>query len=154
MNKADRLRLLYAPYHPPRLKKGDRATCLFRDCDVVITSWTDARISWPRGRAVHHRRGQPSLVVTDELLRAIKTESEIAIMHWFGVSISTVWSWRKAFGISQWETEGSRRLHHATSKAGAAAFRDRPFSLEEREQRRQQAIKLKLVRYLKPGYHG
>jgi hypothetical protein len=94
------------------------------------------------------------LLVNDELLRAIRTESEVAIMNWFGVSMITVWKWRKAFGIRQWGTEGSRRLHKATSENGAAAMRDRSFSVAEREQRRRRAIKLKLVRYLRPGYQG
>jgi len=51
-------------------------------------------------------------------------------------------------------TEGSRRLHKALSLIGTAAFCERPFSSKEREQRRQRAIRLKLVRYLKPGFHG
>jgi hypothetical protein len=77
--KADRCRLLHALYDPPPLKRGDRATCLYRDCDVVITSWTDARISWPCCRALHYRRGRPGMLVDDELLRAIRTESAEAI---------------------------------------------------------------------------
>src|SRR5262245_8549309 len=30
--------LLYGPYTPPSLKRGDKATCLFRDCDVIVTA--------------------------------------------------------------------------------------------------------------------
>jgi hypothetical protein len=41
-------RLLAAPYTPPFLRRGDRATCLYRDADVTVTSWTLAPISWPR----------------------------------------------------------------------------------------------------------
>jgi hypothetical protein len=37
--------LLAGPYHPPALRKGDRAFCLYRDTDVVITELTGARIS-------------------------------------------------------------------------------------------------------------
>ena len=48
----DPYRLLHGPYTPPRLRRGDRATCLYRDAEVVITSWSDARISWPRCRAI------------------------------------------------------------------------------------------------------
>jgi hypothetical protein len=33
--------LLFGPYSPPNLHKGDRAFCLLRDCDVVITSWSE-----------------------------------------------------------------------------------------------------------------
>ena len=40
--------LLAGPYVPPKFKRGDRAFCLYRDCDVVVTAWTDARIPWPR----------------------------------------------------------------------------------------------------------
>jgi hypothetical protein len=30
---ADELvRLLHGPYRPPRLRRGDRASCLFKDC--------------------------------------------------------------------------------------------------------------------------
>jgi hypothetical protein len=40
MDDADRFRrmLLLGPYRPPRLRIGDRATCMFRDCLVVISS--------------------------------------------------------------------------------------------------------------------
>jgi hypothetical protein len=40
--------LLHGPYNPPALRRGDKATCLYRDGDVVITGWSDGRISWPR----------------------------------------------------------------------------------------------------------
>jgi hypothetical protein len=59
MNDADRVRLLFGPYCPPPLKRGDRAFCLFRDCDVVVTSWTDARLPWPRCRR-EGGRGAPA----------------------------------------------------------------------------------------------
>ena len=74
-------------------------------------------------------------------------------MYWFGVSASTVWSWRKAFGTSRFGTEGSRRLHKVISKIGAVA--PKTYSLAERERRRQLAIKSRLVaRYFKPGFQG
>jgi hypothetical protein len=62
---SDRHRLLHGPYLAPRLRKGDRAFCIYRDADVVVTSWTDARIPWPRCRALHCRGGS-GLLVTDE----------------------------------------------------------------------------------------
>jgi hypothetical protein len=43
----DRVKLLHGPYQAPRLHVGERAACLFKDCDVVVTGWTDARITWP-----------------------------------------------------------------------------------------------------------
>jgi hypothetical protein len=42
MHPHDRVALLHGPYHAPALRKGDFATCFYRDCDVVVTSWTDA----------------------------------------------------------------------------------------------------------------
>jgi hypothetical protein len=45
---ADPSRLRFGPYAPPAVKKGDCSFCLYRDADVVITAWTDARIQWPR----------------------------------------------------------------------------------------------------------
>jgi hypothetical protein len=48
MRPRDRVKLLFGPYTAPRLRKGDRATCLYRDCDVAVTGWTGARVSWPR----------------------------------------------------------------------------------------------------------
>src|SRR5438874_4584445 len=92
--------LLGGPYQPPALRKGDRTTCLYRDGDVVITAWTDAPLSWPRCRALQHRGGS-GLLVTEDLVRAIRTESAQALKWWFGVSTHTVWCWRRAFGVTQ-----------------------------------------------------
>src|SRR5262249_59615079 len=40
-----------------------------------------------------------------------------------GVSTNAFWNWRKAFGVTQWGTEGSRRLHQALGGNGAAKLR-------------------------------
>ena len=121
--------LLHGPYQAPALHRGDRTTCLYRDSEVVITSWTDGRIPWPRCQAVG-RRGGSGLLVDRELRRAIRTESETAIGYWWGVRIETVWRWRKAFGVSRWGTEGSRRLHEALSESGAAKLRGKKLPKE------------------------
>jgi hypothetical protein len=75
----DRVKLLHGPYRSPRLRKGDRTSCLFQDCDVVVTGWTDARIPWPRCRPVDVPRTHPSLPVDDELARAVRQESAAAV---------------------------------------------------------------------------
>jgi hypothetical protein len=95
---------------------------LFRDADVVITSWTAAPIPWPRYRRLECGGGS-GLLVTEELVRAIRTESGKALQHWFGISEHTVTSWRKAFSVSQWGTEGSRQLHRELSERGAETTR-------------------------------
>jgi hypothetical protein len=125
--------LLCGPYQPPALHCGDRATCLYRDAEVIIASWTDAPIPWPRCRAIG-RRGGSGLLVTEELVRAVRTESSVAVQYWWGVREGTVWRWRKAFGVAQWGTPGSRRLHQALSELGGAKLRGKrlPRQLVER----------------------
>jgi hypothetical protein len=60
------------------LRRGDRAACLYRDCDVVVTGWTDARIPWPRCRPLDVPRSRPALLVDEELARAICKSSTAA----------------------------------------------------------------------------
>src|SRR5262249_23261398 len=101
--------LLFGPYRAPRLRRGDRAFGLFRDPDVVITSLPGAPISWPRCRLADGHGGGSGLLVDAELARAVRRESSLAVQRWWGVSPRTVWCWRRAFGVAQWGTGGSRR---------------------------------------------
>src|SRR5262249_46406170 len=117
-----KLELLHGPYLPPALHRGDRATCQYRDAEVVISSWSDAPISWPRC-CLAGSRGGAGLLVTEELVRAIRRESSLAIQYWWGVKAVTVWRWRRAFGVTRLGTEGSRRLHQDKSEAGADKLR-------------------------------
>jgi len=120
--RADKDALLHGPYTPPGLRRGDRTFCLYRDAEVVITSWTEARIPWPRCRAIGVRGGS-GLLITEELVRAIRTESAEALKYWFSVKANAVWNWRRAHGVTRWGTEGSRRLHQALSEDAAAKLR-------------------------------
>jgi hypothetical protein len=113
---------LIGTYRPPGVRVGGRAFCLYRDAEVVITSVSDAPIPWPRCRAVGVRGGS-GLLVTEALIRAIRTESAAALKHWFGVGTHAVWNWRRAFGVRQWGTPGSRRLLDETTRAANAATR-------------------------------
>jgi hypothetical protein len=83
----DRTRLLYGPYRPPRLRRGDRAFCLYRDGDVVITSWSNARIPWPLYVRLGGR-AKPGPLVNETLVAALRREASVGLQHWFGVSMS------------------------------------------------------------------
>src|SRR5262249_52748135 len=68
--------------------------------------------------------------VTEELARAVRTESAAAVCYWWGVTPGVVWRWRKALGVTHWGTEGSKRLHQEVSERGADAIRGRRPSAE------------------------
>ncbi len=110
MTDAERIQLLFGPYRAPPLKKGDRALCLYRDRQVVITGWSDAPISWPLCMAFGSPHGRPGPLIDEELARAIQHESLSAIQYWWGVSDTTVKKWRRRLGVTRKNNEGTRRL--------------------------------------------
>jgi hypothetical protein len=58
----------------PALRRGDRATCLYLDAEVIVTSWSDGRIPWPRCQRPGERGGS-GLLVDEELARAVRLEA-------------------------------------------------------------------------------
>jgi hypothetical protein len=127
----------------PALRRGDRATYLYRDGDVVITGWSNARISWPRCRRLDTRRGGSGLLVDEELARAIRIESSLAIQHWWGVGMTAVWAWRKALGVGRFN-EGSAKLRKRVNARTAKKLKGRRLPPEQVERRRQTAKALGL----------
>jgi hypothetical protein len=119
---------------------------------VVVTGWTAARIAWPRCRPLDVPRTHPSLLVDEELARAVRHESAAAVRFWWGVSVGVVWKWRKTLGVTRTDNPGSVRRQRAASQAGAAKTRGVPLPAEQVERRRRTALRLNLGRYLKTGY--
>jgi hypothetical protein len=103
----DRFKLLYGPYRTPRVRVGEVLSCEYRDCDVIVTGFSDAPIPWPLGR--RRGRGARGLVVFGALAEAVRRESAQAVGHWFGVDTQTVWAWRRALGVPR-ENEGTTAL--------------------------------------------
>lgn len=122
---------LLGTYTPPPARVGDRLYCRSRRAWCKVTSWTDGPIPWPKGVQVGIRSG-PALIVTRELERAIRTESAIALKHWFGVRTNTVWRWRRHFipGEGHVRTRGDRIIQRRNSAAGADVTRGVPLSDE------------------------
>jgi hypothetical protein len=70
----DKCCLLDGTYQVPALHVGDRADCRMRGT-VVLMSWTDARIPWPRCK--RQGKSHPSLLLDDEPARAVRTEAVV-----------------------------------------------------------------------------
>ena len=147
MSTDPRHKLLFGPYRPPSLRVGDVAICLVRNCDVIVTSWTDARISWPRCRSVERPVGGSGLLVDEELTRAVMNESEAPSRHWWGASVSTVRWWRRTLGVTRTNNPGTHRLITASAKRGAAYNREREYTAEERAARSKTARRLNLAHH-------
>jgi hypothetical protein len=154
MRHRERVKLLFGPYQSPPLRRGDRAICHVRDCDVVVTGWSGGSISWPRCRALDSNGAGSGIRVDEELVRAIRHESAVALRYWWGVSVSTVAKWRRSLGIRRAEPEGSARLIQAAAEAGADALRGKPLPPEQVECRRKTTVALNLKRFLRLGFHG
>lgn len=99
--------LTAGPYRSPRLRIGGAAWCE-RSGDVVVSGYTDAPISWPYSRP-EQGGGRVRLILTGDLIRAVRSESVSAVADHWGVSRWTVSRWRATLGVGRWTT-GTRDL--------------------------------------------
>ena len=120
-NEEDLVKLLYGPYRHPALRVGQRAMCLYRDAEVVVYGWSAARIAWPLCYHVGTRAFGKGLLVDEELARAVRLESAVAVAHWWGVSRATVRKWRKVVGAGRKNNPGSQRLIRAAVLKASAS---------------------------------
>jgi hypothetical protein len=121
MTEDDHVKLLYGPYRAPALKVGAKALCLYRDAEVVVYDWSLALIPWPLCYHAGTRAFGKGLLVDDELARAVRVESAIAVRHWWGVSAATVRKWRKVVGAGRKNNPGSQRLIRAAVLKASAS---------------------------------
>jgi hypothetical protein len=136
---------LIGSYSPPAVCRGDHVHCIYRDALCKVTGMHDGRIPWPRVRTLGQRGGS-GLLVNDTLVKAIRTESAAALVHWFGVNAETVWRWRKAFvpGHGKFRTPGSERAHQKASQAGAEGIKAKVWTDEELDARAELSKRLGL----------
>ena len=144
----DKVKLLHGPYQTPRLRRGARVQCLYRDKDVLVTGLSAGRIPWPLCKPAGGR-GYPGLLVEEELARAVRCESVRAQSYWWGASPRAVWCWRQALGVPRFNA-GSLRLMRLVGQASADATRGKPLPPEQVERRRRTAIEMNLGQYLQP----
>src|SRR5262245_41792191 len=141
--------LLHGPYRPPAVRKGDRVFCQIRG-SAVVTSWSEAPLSWPRCRPLGACGSGVGLFVDDELARAVRCESALALRFWWGINSETVCRWRKALGVPR-VNEGTARLLQAQGARLAEFMREREWAPAERERRRRAALDMDLGRSLVKG---
>ncbi len=98
-------RLLFGPYKAPRCRVGAALDCEARGCTVIVAGLHDAPISWPYAK----KRGNRSLILCGDLIKAVALEAASAVAYHWGVSATTVWTWRRALGVPA-HTLGSLRL--------------------------------------------
>ena len=154
MTDRERIRLLFGPYKALPLKGGDRVTCLFRDCEVIVTGWTDEPIPWPRCRALDGPGGGSGLLVDEELARAVRHEAAAAVMFWWRASRTAVQNRRRALGVGRTDNEGTARLVLAAAEKGGEVVKGREWTPEERERWRQLNAEQRLAGNLVTSYHG
>lgn len=111
MNSSSAPPLLGGPYRPPACRVGDWLDDALHG-RVQVNGFTAAPNSWPtRKRA---RGGVRTLLITEELARAIRFESAVAIAHWWGISTKTVGVFRRQLDVPR-NTPGTLQQHAAAA---------------------------------------
>jgi len=111
----ERYQLIGGPLLAPNLRRGDVVICFVRDCDCIVTGWTDGRVAWPKGRA--RGKGATGPIVTEDLARALAVESGIALCYWLGITSQTITKWKRAIGLGP-HTPGQRDCDDSTLSIG------------------------------------
>jgi len=103
---------LLGTYATPAFRLGEEVQCQARGI-VIIAGLHDGPIPWPLGK-ISRKSRQRFLILYADLARAVRTESEQAVMRWWGVGQDTVRKWRRALGVGA-TTEGTSRLRSELS---------------------------------------
>lgn len=115
---SESFRLLFGPYRPPGCRVGGPLDCEARGRTVVVAGMSDAPIQWPYAK----KRGNRSLILCGDLVKAVAVESAKAVAHHWGVSTVTVRTWRRALGVPT-DNVGTLRLKRYYRAMGREASR-------------------------------
>ena len=85
------------PYYPPAVRVGDWVECA-RFGPVRIVDWSDGPLPWPRC----HLTGTKTLILFEDLARAVQVESALAVKLAWGAGGFCVGQWRKIYGIHRY----------------------------------------------------
>ena len=127
IDAAHKPKLTHGPYTSPDVKLSDAVTCAVRG-SVEVRGWHDkGAIGVPLG-GVKGKRW--SILVSHDLLRALRIETSRAIQFYWAVSEPTVAGWRRALGIESRATASfvqamspSRLGHRQDTRDGGAFAR-------------------------------
>ena len=119
--------LVGGPYRMPPCEVGSSLVCLIRGRRTVA-GITDAPIQWPWSWQ-DQGGGQRQLVVCGDLVRAVRTETTLAVAWHFGVGRKRVTSWRRQLGVdrmtagttARWRQLAPRKLTRARRQSGGKA---------------------------------
>lgn len=89
--------------------------------EVEIVGLSDAPIPWPIGK----RKQGKSLVVYQDLAKAVRSESNATVCELWGITPQTVTKWRKALGVERINAGTSQRLSQNMTPAKKAKMQAR-----------------------------
>ena len=109
----EKMRFVGGPYAPPLVPIGSWLKCELRGM-VQVGGYSNGLIPWPV--AVNHPR---QMILCEDLVKALKTESRVAVCFHFGISPQMVSEYRRRLGIERF-TAGSIRLFWRNVKLAAS----------------------------------
>jgi hypothetical protein len=75
---------------------------------VQVNGFSEGRLSWPTRK--RPRGGARTLALTEDLVRAIRLESAVAVAYWWGISTKTVRVFRRLLDVPR-NTPGTIARH-------------------------------------------
>ncbi len=111
----EQFRLLGGPYRAPQPRADGCLRCAIRGW-TKVDGYTEAHIPWPAkwGR---------SPILCGDLIRAVRREAKATVAYHWGVSVITVYKWRKFLGVPEWNEGSADLLSRARKKPAAAGTR-------------------------------